>query len=78
MAVAPHDHLPSLTRKKSITLLGATGTIGQNTLKLIAAHPDRFELAALTAGNNVTLLIEQARQFRPNAPSSAIPISARR
>ena len=52
--------------KKSVTLLGATGTIGVNTLKIIASQPDLFELVAITAGNNVTLLAQQARQFRPS------------
>ncbi len=52
-------------QKKSITLLGATGTIGQNTLKIIAAHPNRFDIMALTAGDNVALLAEQAKKFRP-------------
>jgi 1-deoxy-D-xylulose-5-phosphate reductoisomerase len=50
---------------KQVTLLGATGTIGQNTLKIIAAHPDKYALFALTGGENVTLLIEQAKQFKP-------------
>ena len=51
-------------RKKSVTLLGSTGTIGCNTLKIIESQPG-MELAALTAGNNVQLLSEQARKFRP-------------
>jgi len=55
----------SAAQKKSITLLGATGTIGQNTLKIVAAHPDRFSVTALTAGDNVALLAEQAKKFRP-------------
>jgi 1-deoxy-D-xylulose-5-phosphate reductoisomerase len=59
-------HTPEpATARKSVTLLGATGTIGQNTLKILAAHPERFDLTAITAGDNVTLLAEQARTFRP-------------
>ncbi len=50
---------------KSLTVLGATGTIGVNTLKLAAMHPERFRVEALTAGDNVTLLAEQARAFKP-------------
>jgi len=61
LSVAPKPE----PRKKSVTLLGATGTIGQNTLKILDAHPGMFELTALTAGENVTLLSEQARKFRP-------------
>jgi len=60
-------------QKKSVTLLGATGTIGQNTLKIIAAHPGRFEIAALTAGDNVELLAQQARQFLPKKAVIANP-----
>lgn len=52
-------------QKKRITILGSTGSIGQNALKLLELHPDRFELAALVAGDNVELLIEQARKFKP-------------
>jgi 1-deoxy-D-xylulose-5-phosphate reductoisomerase len=66
--------LPSAhPQKKTLTLLGATGTIGQNTLKIAAAHPDRFTLAALTAGENVQRLIEQARQFQPQRAVIANP-----
>ncbi len=54
-----------MTKKKSVTLLGSTGTIGVNTLKVFAAHPERFELVALTGGDNVALLAEQARIFQP-------------
>lgn len=50
---------------KTLTLLGSTGTIGQNTLRLVDAHPDRFRLAAITGGDNVALLAEQAKRFRP-------------
>jgi len=69
MAVSPK----AAAQKKSVTLLGATGTIGRSTLKIIAAHPDRFELAALTAGDNVALLAEQCRQFKPKRAVIANP-----
>jgi len=61
MAIKPSA--AARAQKKSITLLGATGTIGQNTLKIIASQPERFELAAITGGSNVTLLAQQAREF---------------
>ncbi len=48
-----------------ITILGATGTIGVNTLDVIARHPDRFELIALTGQNQIERLAEQCRKFRP-------------
>ena len=53
--------------KKSIAILGSTGSIGKQTLEVISAHPDEFEVEVLTAQNNADLLIEQARKFRPNA-----------
>lgn len=55
----------AVTEKKSVVVLGATGTIGQNTLKIIESHPDKYSVAALTGSDNVALLIEQARRFRP-------------
>lgn len=50
---------------RSVTILGATGSIGQNTLNLIEQHSERFSVTALTAGNNVPMLAEAARKFRP-------------
>ncbi|QLH34497.1 MAG: 1-deoxy-D-xylulose-5-phosphate reductoisomerase [Cyclobacteriaceae bacterium] len=55
-----------LTRKK-IAILGSTGSIGTQALDVIAAHPDVFEVEVLTAQRNANLLIEQAKQFNPNA-----------
>ncbi|MDQ3327941.1 MAG: 1-deoxy-D-xylulose-5-phosphate reductoisomerase, partial [Chloroflexota bacterium] len=46
-----------------IAVLGSTGSIGTQTLDVIAAHPDRFRLVALAAARNETLLREQARRF---------------
>lgn len=50
---------------KAITLLGSTGSIGTQTLDIVAQYPDRFRIVGLTAGGNVTLLAQQIRQFRP-------------
>lgn len=52
---------------KRIAILGSTGSIGTQALDVIRQHPDRFEAHTLTAGSNATLLIEQAREFRPDA-----------
>tara|TARA_B100000214_G_scaffold2757_1_gene2113 strand:+ start:1509 stop:2657 length:1149 start_codon:yes stop_codon:yes gene_type:complete len=52
--------------KKKIALLGSTGSIGTQTLEVILQHPDLFEVEVLTANNNSTLLIEQAKKFKPN------------
>lgn len=51
--------------KKQIAILGSTGSIGTQALELIAAHPDKFEVYAITANNSVELLIEQAVRFQP-------------
>ncbi len=53
--------------KKSIAILGSTGSIGTQALDVIAAHPEDFEVEVLTAQNNADLLIEQAIKFKPNA-----------
>jgi len=51
---------------KKIAILGSTGSIGQQALEVIDNNPDRFTVEVLTANNNVNLLIEQAKKFRPN------------
>lgn len=48
-----------------IAILGSTGSIGRQTLDVIAAHPDRMEAYALIANNSIDLLIQQARQINP-------------
>lgn len=53
--------------KKQIAILGSTGSIGTQALQVIEAHPDLYEAYALTANNQVDLLIEQARKFMPEA-----------
>jgi len=50
---------------KAITLLGSTGSIGTQTLDIVAQYPDRFRLVGLAAGRNVAMLAQQIRQFRP-------------
>lgn len=50
---------------KRVSILGSTGSVGRSTLDLIARNPDAFVVEALTAHQNVALLAEQARQFRP-------------
>jgi 1-deoxy-D-xylulose-5-phosphate reductoisomerase len=48
-----------------ITILGSTGSIGTSTLDVVARHPDRFRIVALTANSQVDLLFQQCRQFKP-------------
>ena len=50
---------------KKVTILGATGSIGQSTLDVIANHPDKFEVVALTARRNIQLLYQQCVKFKP-------------
>lgn len=50
---------------KAITLLGCTGSIGTQTLDIVAQHPDQFRMVGLAAGRNIQLLAQQIRQFRP-------------
>lgn len=52
--------------KKSIAILGSTGSIGTQALEVISQHPDHFVVEVLTAQNNADLLIEQATKFKPN------------
>jgi 1-deoxy-D-xylulose-5-phosphate reductoisomerase len=49
----------------AITLLGATGSIGSSTLDVIARHPDRFSLHAVTASSSVASLVRICARFRP-------------
>ena len=65
-------------KKQQITVLGSTGSIGTSTLDVVARHPDRFEVFALSAATQVDLLLAQCAQFRPrfavmaSAPHAAL------
>jgi 1-deoxy-D-xylulose-5-phosphate reductoisomerase len=52
---------------KRVAVLGSTGSIGRQTLDVIRAYPDRFQVVALAAGNNVELLASQIGEFHPAA-----------
>jgi 1-deoxy-D-xylulose-5-phosphate reductoisomerase len=54
-----------MTSKRRIAILGSTGSIGTNTLDVIRAHPERFEVVALTAAKQVERLAEQCVEFKP-------------
>jgi 1-deoxy-D-xylulose-5-phosphate reductoisomerase len=56
-----------MSQKKKIAILGSTGSIGKQTLEVVEAYPEHFEVSVLTANNNVDLLIDQALRFKPNA-----------
>src|SRR5690606_29332091 len=56
---------PCMPRRSSVTILGATGTIGKQTLDVIARHPERFNVFALTANSRAEELHAQCLQFKP-------------
>lgn len=51
--------------QRRVTILGSTGSVGRNTIDIIARQPDAYAVEALTAHGNAALLIEQARQLKP-------------
>jgi 1-deoxy-D-xylulose-5-phosphate reductoisomerase len=61
---------------KGISIIGSTGSIGTQTLDVIAHLPDRFRVTALAAGSRVDLVAEQVRRFRPSLVSVAGPNEA--
>lgn len=61
---------------KAITILGATGSIGLSTLDVIARHPSRFKVFALTANHSVDKLLHQCLQFQPRYAVMADEASA--
>ncbi|MFP4288632.1 MAG: 1-deoxy-D-xylulose-5-phosphate reductoisomerase [Bacteroidota bacterium] len=54
-------------KKRSIAILGSTGSIGKQTLEVVNANRENFSVEILTAQNNAGLLIQQAIEYRPNA-----------
>ena len=58
---------------KRLAILGSTGSIGEQTLAVVAGHPDRFDVVSIAAGRRVERLVEQARQFSPGVVSVADP-----
>jgi 1-deoxy-D-xylulose-5-phosphate reductoisomerase len=61
---------------KRITILGSTGSIGKNALRVIEALGAEYKVVALTANNNVELLAEQTRKFRPDFVALTNPARA--
>ena len=54
---------------KGISVLGSTGSIGEQTLEIVRLHPDRFRVVALAAGSNLEVAERQIREFRPSLVS---------
>jgi 1-deoxy-D-xylulose-5-phosphate reductoisomerase len=67
---------------KRVAVLGSTGSIGRQTLEVINALPERFDVIGLAGGKNTTLLAEQIEQFQPHfvyhEESAALPPTANR
>jgi len=59
---------------KRIALLGSTGSIGTQALDVISRFPEEFAVEALTAGNNIDLLIQQTRKFLPDSVVIGNPV----
>lgn len=60
--------------KQRLAILGSTGSIGTNTLDVVARHPERFEVFALTAATQVDLMLQQCLQFKPRfAVMASVP-----
>lgn len=64
--------------KRSVTLLGATGSIGLSTLDVIRRHPERFSVYALTAGTRAEELATLCREFHPKFAVMADPTAAQK
>lgn len=58
-------------KKQRVAILGSTGSIGTNTLDVIARHPERFEVAALTAATQVDTMLAQVARFKPRIVAMA-------
>jgi 1-deoxy-D-xylulose-5-phosphate reductoisomerase len=71
-------HLPPATFMKQIAILGSTGSIGCNTLRVVEALNGAFGVAALGAGSNVELLAEQVVRHQPRLVSVSDEASAER
>lgn len=67
-AVAEPGH-KSWDGPKPISIVGSTGSIGTQTLDIVAENPDKFKVVALAAGSNVTLLADQIKKFKPQLVS---------
>ena len=54
---------------RSLTILGSTGSIGLSTLDVVRQHPEKFSVSCLAAGQDVTVLAGQIKEFMPDAVS---------
>lgn len=64
-AVQKKTSLKRVYFMKKIALIGSTGSIGKQVLNVVRNNPDKFSVASLAAGNNLTLFTEQVKEFKP-------------
>jgi 1-deoxy-D-xylulose-5-phosphate reductoisomerase len=58
-------------KHKKVVILGSTGSIGRNVLKVAAGFPEHFTVVGMTAGRNIDLLWQQIETFSPRVVSVA-------
>jgi len=54
-----------VTKRKKLAILGSTGSVGRQSLEIVEAFPDQYEISILVAGRNIDLLEKQVQQFKP-------------
>src|ERR1700677_3035013 len=62
---------------KKIAMLGSTGSIGRQTTQVIDSLPGQFQVVSLAAGQNISLVAEQVRKYRPQVVSVGTESGAR-
>ena len=67
------EQLSSTSDQRQITILGSTGSVGCQTIDIIRRNYNRYKIEALTAGSNVELLAEQAKELKPSFVAIADP-----
>ena len=56
---------------QSLTILGSTGSVGRSTLDVVARHPSRYKVVALTANSGVQTMRQQCHEFKPQIVAMA-------
>src|SRR5690348_8815987 len=62
---------------RRIALLGSTGSIGRQTLDVVRCYPEHFQVVALAARTNISLLAQQAKEFSPDMTACFVETPAR-
>src|SRR5262245_46909398 len=55
----------TMSTRKGLAILGSTGSVGLNTLDVVATHPEKFDVITLAAHSNLDVIEQQARRFQP-------------